>query len=113
MSVEHGEQYSGQKPLPYFLPAYMTAAPYGVVPHAGKRHIRAPTLLCGFLWVKILSSSWTSDSGALSVVPFLEASSLDTYPSPWHFWFISHGRSQSVAAISLLGKVNGFCLPNM
>jgi hypothetical protein len=34
--------------------------------------------LYGVLWVKALSSTWTSDSGAFGVVTFLEASFLET-----------------------------------
>ena len=38
-----------------------------------------PLFWCtGVLWVKTLSSSWTDDGGAFGVVPFLEASSLET-----------------------------------
>ena len=43
-------------------------------------------------WVKTPSSSWTSVGGAISVVPFLEATLLETHLSPGHFWFFSHGR---------------------
>ena len=32
----------------------------------------------GFLWVKTLSTCWTSDSGAIGVVTFLEASLVET-----------------------------------
>ena len=39
------------------------------------RHVGDTTLLHRFLWVKTLSSPWTSDGGAFGVVPSLEASS--------------------------------------
>lgn len=46
-------------------------------PHWG-HHIGALFLLHGVLWVKTLSNFWTSDSNAIGIVPFLEASFLGT-----------------------------------
>jgi hypothetical protein len=40
-------------------------------------HVGDTILLHEFLWVKTLSSSWTSDGGAFGNVPSLEASSLE------------------------------------
>ena len=60
-------------------------------------------------WVKTPSSSWTSVGGAISVVPFLEATLLETHLSPGHFWFFSHGRLRPVVVTSPLDKLNGCC----
>ncbi|RCV05275.1 LOW QUALITY PROTEIN: hypothetical protein SETIT_1G070300v2 [Setaria italica] len=42
--------------------------------------------------VKTLSRSWTSDGGAIGVVPSLEASCLETQLGLRHCWSIGHGR---------------------
>lgn len=42
------------------------------------RHVGAPFLVHGGSLGETLSSSWTDDGGAFGVVPFLEASSLET-----------------------------------
>ena len=60
-------------------------------------------------WVKTPSSSWTSVGGAISVVPFLEATLLETHLSPGHFWFFSHGRLRPVVVTSPFDKLNGCC----
>ena len=38
----------------------------------------SPSLLRGFLWVKVLSTCWMSDGGAFGVVTFLTASLVET-----------------------------------
>ena len=90
MSGQHGEEILRAKDLTGFLPVDMMAAPQGVISPLRASCWSSNTTR--FPWVKILSSFWTSDGGAISVVPFLEASSLETYLSSWHFWFIRHGR---------------------
>ena len=53
--------------------------------------------------------TWTSVGGAIGVVPFLEATLLETHLSPGHFWFFSHGRLRPVVVTSPLDKLNGCC----
>ena len=53
-------RYSGRKLLPSFSLVDMTGAPHGVILLLG-HHVGAPSLLNGFLWVKILYSSWMCD----------------------------------------------------